>query len=93
MDVVNIEQQRLRRFYFQFSSNYVLTYALGHILYDDMALLEEFFNANGTNRFLATSTTLPDHVRVYANDEMVVDSYAVRPINTTLHYKAESQLY
>ncbi len=93
MDAVNYEQQRLRRFFFRFSSNFVLASALGHILYDNMALLDEFFNANGTNRFLATSTSLPDHVRVYADNEMVVDSFAVRPSNTPARYKGETQEY
>jgi hypothetical protein len=93
MDAVNYEQQRLRRFYFRFSSNFVLASALGHILYDNMAFLDEFFNANGTNRFLATSTSLPDHVRVYADNEMVVDSFAVRPSNTPARYKGETQEY
>jgi hypothetical protein len=93
MDTVNNEQQRLRRFFFRFSSNFVLASALGHILYDNMDLLDEFFNSNGTNRFLTTSNSLPDHAIVHADDDMVIDSVPVRPSNTPARYKVESQYY
>jgi len=58
MGIVNCLQCHYRRYIFEFDCNAVLAFALGHIFYDNMAHLSEFFVQDDRNRFLGSSSAM-----------------------------------
>lgn len=89
-----IEQRRRRRFFFKFDNKHVLASALGHIFYDDMTHLTEFFDLDEMkNRFLAISKSVPDHVIKRAESAMEVDIEVNKAPCIDARFKGESQLY
>jgi hypothetical protein len=94
MDAVNFEQGRLCRFFFEFHSKEVLASALGHLFYDDMNHLTEFFvHDEMKNRFLVISKTVPDHIIKRDESAMEVDIEVHHVPFIDDEFKGESQAY
>ena len=94
IDTVNCEEGLYRRFLFEFSDKVALRDAIKLLVYDDMALLNEFFIDDvEMNRFLATSTSLPDHKIKRGEFDMDVDIDIDEAPFTHESYKGESQAY
>jgi hypothetical protein len=94
MDAVNLEQGRLRRFFFEFHNKEVLASALGHLFYDDMNHLTEFFvHDEMKNRFLVISKSIPDHIIKRDDSAMEVDIEVHQAPFIDDEFKGESQAY
>ena len=94
IDTVNCEEGLYRRFLFEFSDKVALRDAIKLLVYDDMALLNEFFIDDvEMNRFLATSTSLPDHKIKRGEFDMDVDIDIHEAPFMHESYKGESQAY
>jgi hypothetical protein len=79
---------------FEFNGLAALSTAIKLLLYDDMALHDEFFNDDvERNRFLAISTSLPDHKIKRSEFDMDVDIDIEEAPFTHETYKGESQAY
>ena len=93
IDAVNRELLLHRRFFFLFNDREALMNALGHMLYDDKELIEEFFvNDETKNRFLVTKSNVPDHKVVLSVDDMDVDVDVYDAYDVDECYKVESQV-
>jgi len=93
IDAVNRELLLHRRFFFLFNDREALMNALGHMLYDDKELIEEFFvNDETKNRFLVTKSNVPDHKVVLSVDDMDVDVDVYEAYDIDECYKVESQV-
>lgn len=91
MGAVNRLECHYRRYIFKFDCNAVLTYALGHIFYDNMAHLSEFFIQDDRNRFLGSSTSVPDHYVEREESDMDIDYEVDEAPYVDPRYKGQSQ--
>ena len=91
MGAVNRLACHFRRYIFEFDSVAVLAYALGHIFYDNMAHLSEFFVQDDRNRFLGSSTSVPDHYVESEESGMDIDYEVDEAPYVDPRYKGQSQ--
>jgi hypothetical protein len=88
---VNRLECHYRRYIFEFDSVAVLAYALGHIFNDNMAHLSEFFVQEDRNRFLGSSTSVPDHYVESEESGMDIDYEVDEAPYVDPRYKGQSQ--